>query len=62
MEFMGLTLLPGGATGFSGTINVGKLNTGIEFISLASLSGTGTTSPVKFQHSILKMCIFHSLF
>lgn len=59
---MGLTLLPGGATGFNGAVHVGKLNTVIEFISLASLSGTETISPVKFQHSILKMCTFYSFF
>lgn len=62
MKFMGLTLLPGGATDFNGAVHVGKLNTGIELISLASLSGTETTSPMKFQHSILKMCTFRSLF
>lgn len=59
---MGLTLLPGGATGFDGAVHDGKLNTGVEFISLASLSGTQTTPPVKSQHSILKMCTFYSLF
>lgn len=34
VEFMGLTLLPGGAAGFNGAVHIGKLNASIEFIPL----------------------------
>jgi len=52
---MGLTVLPGAATDFSGAVRFGKLNTGIVVTSPAPQSGPATTWPVTdFKRVFLK--------